>query len=82
MTFTVLWKHSKSLGGEKMSEPITLKAMRVNRGLTIQQMADACKVHPDTIIQWEAGKRFPNVPKILALQECLHCRFDDIRWVV
>lgn len=82
MIFAVSWKHSKRLGGEKMSEPITLKAMRVNRGLTIQQMADACKVHPDTIIQWEAGKRFPNVPKILALQECLHCRFDDIRWVV
>ena len=65
-----------------MSEPITLKAMRVNRGLTIPQVADACKVHPDTIIQWEAGKRFPNVPKILALQECLRCHFDDIRWNV
>ena len=82
MIFAVLWKHGKRLGGENMSERISLKAMRVNRGLTIQQMADACKVHPDPIIQWEAGKRFPNVPKILALQECLHCRFDDIRWVV
>lgn len=63
-----------------MSERISLKAMRVNRGLTISQVAEACEVHPDTIIQWEAGKRFPNVPRILKLQECLQCRFDDIRW--
>lgn len=65
-----------------MSEPITLKAMRVNRGLTIQQVADACNVHPATIIQWEAGKQFPNVKKILSLQSCLRCHFDDIRWNV
>ena len=63
-----------------MSKQMTLRSIRVDRVLTVPAVAEACGVHPDTVWAWETGKRFPNVPKIIKLQECLHCHFEDIKW--
>lgn len=65
-----------------MSQAISLRAMRVNRGISADQLAEKCGVNRTTITDWERGFRFPNVPKILKLEAALNCRFDDIRWNV
>lgn len=64
-----------------MSE-ITLKAARVNKGLT---QDDACKilnVSKKTLGSWESGKTFPKQPAIEKMCELYGVKFDQIRFEV
>lgn len=64
------------------NEPISLRAMRIDRGFSLRDLAKKCGVNPETIASWERGNSFPNVPYIIKLEGALACRFDDIRWNV
>lgn len=57
---------------------ITLKAARVNANLTQAIAAEKLGVSCDTLINWENGKTFPNVPKIQLIEELYHVRYQDI----
>lgn len=53
-------------GGKRMTK-ITLKAARVNRGLSQKKAAEKIGVAESTLYKWEAGKNKPNakyLPKI------------------
>lgn len=55
---------------------ITLKAARVNAHLTQTEAADKIGVAVSTLRNWEAGKTFPNKPKIDKLCEVYGVSFD------
>ena len=42
----------------------TLKACRVNKGLTIKEAAKKLNISEFTLMNYELGKTFPTVPKI------------------
>ena len=46
---------------------ITLRAARVNCGLTQQEAAEKLNVSLSTLKNWEAGKTFPKQPQIEAV---------------
>lgn len=46
---------------------ISLKAARVNAGLTQTQVAEALGKNPMTIASWENGKSTPNMRNLYAL---------------
>lgn len=48
---------------------ITLKAARVNAGLTQTDVATALKVDRSTVVGWESGKHKISADKLLALCE-------------
>lgn len=48
-------------------DKITLKAARVNAGLTQEQAAKAAGVGRNTIISWERGRKQPTPLKLLGL---------------
>lgn len=50
---------------------MTLKAARVNKGLTQVQAAKKLGISVDTLRMYEAGKTFPDVPTINKI-ECLY----------
>lgn len=56
----------------------TLKALRVNKCMSQQQVAAVLDVTPDTISNWENAKSFPNVPQIDALLKLYEVSYDDI----
>lgn len=56
----------------------TLKALRVNKCMSQQQVAAILDVTPDTISNWENAKSFPNVPQIDALLKLYEVSYDDI----
>lgn len=60
---------------------ITLKAARVNRGITQEELADILKVSKKTISSWESGKTVPKIDKIQPLCSTLGVEYNDIRWV-
>lgn len=57
---------------------ITLKAARVNRGLTQQEVAKAVKKSKNTIVNYENGKSIPDVEMGKALAELYGCSVDDL----
>jgi transcriptional regulator with XRE-family HTH domain len=59
---------------------ITLKAARVNRGLTQNDVAQALNVTKKTVSSWENGKTVPNIDKIEGLCALYGLKYDDIQW--
>ena len=57
---------------------VTLKAARVNAGLTQTQAAQALKVSPSTLWKWEKGRSAPNIAKVGELCELYKLSYDDI----
>lgn len=61
---------------------ITLKAARVNRGLTQKEVAIALGVSKKTVGAWENGKTVPNFDRIEALSALYGLKYDEIQWKV
>lgn len=57
---------------------ITLKAARVNAGLTQKEVSEYLDVTPETIRNWERGKSFPDVPQIKKLESKYGVEYKDI----
>lgn len=61
---------------------VTLKAARINKGLTQEDVAKAVKVTKKTVGSWETGKTMPKIDKIELLCNLFGCSYDDIAWNV
>ncbi len=57
---------------------MTLKAARVNSGLTQKEAAKAFGVSNKTVGDWEKGRSFPKADKIKLICEVYKCIYDDI----
>ncbi len=58
--------------------PITLKAARVNAGLTQKEAAKRLGVSNKTIWAWETGNTLPSAKKIKAICELYKMPYDSI----
>ena len=61
---------------------VTLKAARINKGLTQEDVAKALNVTKKTVGSWEMGKTMPKIDKIEHLCQLFGCSYDDICWNV
>lgn len=59
---------------------ITLKAARVNKGLTQQEVANHLNVTKKTVCSWEKGKTLPRFEKIEPLCSLYGLTYEDIAW--
>lgn len=57
---------------------ITLKAARVNAGLTQKQAADKIGVNVNSIVKWENGKNVPSAKYIPKITSAYNTTYDDI----
>lgn len=57
---------------------ITLRAARVNAGLTQKEAAAKLNVSNKTLWNWETGVRVPNINKVKAICELYGMSYDDI----
>ena len=57
---------------------ITLKAARVNAGMTQTEAAAAIKVNPTTLGNWEKGRPHPPADRAEQLCELYGASIDDI----
>lgn len=57
---------------------VSLKAMRVNSGLTQVEVAKRVNINVSTLIKWEKSKSYPTVEKLKSLCDIYGCTFDDI----
>lgn len=57
---------------------ITLKAARVNQGLTQKQAAKLLGVSADTVYNYENAKTFPNKKVIEKMEEVYKVSYDNL----
>lgn len=48
---------------------VTIKACRVNTGMSQREFADAIGVHLNTVNNWETGKREPTLSQLRKISE-------------
>ena len=60
---------------------MTLKALRVNKGLDQKSAAEKIGITPETLGRWEQGKSFPNVPQITRIEELYSVSYSDINFL-
>ena len=60
---------------------ISLKAARVNVGLTQTDAAELLGVNVNTVKNWEAGKSFPNQPAIDRICSVYGLAYDQINFL-
>ena len=57
---------------------ITLKSARVNKGLTQVEASKIIGISVETLIKYEAGKTFPDVPIIKRIEEAYGVPYNDL----
>lgn len=57
---------------------ITLKAARINKGLTQKQAAKCIGVRVETLAKYEKGKTFPNVPILQKIEHVYEIEYKDL----
>lgn len=57
---------------------VTLKAARVNAGLSQKKAGERIKVSKDTIANWEKGRSFPSAEKIKDIERVYKVKYDDL----
>lgn len=62
------------------SPKISLTAARVNAALTQKEFAKKCGVCETTVINWELGRRLPNVNMLRVIETALGYPADLIRF--
>ena len=64
----------------KMSDSIriTMRAARINAGLTMDEACKALKVSKTTIFNWENGYTVPDADKAIALSELYKLPLENI----
>ena len=60
---------------------ISLKAARVNSGLSQKEAANLLGVSNKTLHQWENGVSFPSVKHINLLCELYKVKYDDLNFL-
>lgn len=63
-------------------ERMSMKAVRIDRGMTQAELAKALNVNKKTVSSWEQGKTCPKADKIDAICETLNVSYDSVRWNV
>lgn len=59
-------------------QQITLKAARVNAGLTQSEAAKAIGVSISTLKNWEKGSTYPKQPHIMKICSLYNLQYDNI----
>ncbi len=57
---------------------ITLKAARINIGLTVEEAAKIIGISKDTLSNYERARTFPDVPTIKKMEDLYGVEYKDI----
>lgn len=60
---------------------MTLKAARVNKGLTQEQAAKALDISTESLSNYERGKSFPRVSLIKRMEDLYELSYNDIIFI-
>ena len=59
---------------------ITLKAARINAGLTLKEASERLDINMSTLRSWEDLTTFPNAKQIKKIEEVYNMPYDNIKF--
>ena len=62
--------------------PLTLKAIRINKGLSQEEAARALGISRDTLSNWERGETYPNIPQLKNIEKVYEVSYDSINFLL
>lgn len=79
MTVISLYNQKQEIARKELRVmAMTLKAARVNKGLTQREAAELLGVSKDTLWNYENSKTYPDVPVIKKIEEVYDIGYNDI----
>ena len=57
---------------------MSIKKMRINRGLSQKQLAELIGVEQQHVSRWENGKHRPSVDVLIKIAAVLNCNIGDL----
>lgn len=63
-------------------ETLTLRAIRVNKGWSLDEASVKIGVSKDTLSNWERGETYPNVPQIKRIEEVYSIPYNIINFLL
>lgn len=61
---------------------LTLKAIRINLGLTLEEASTMIGISKDTLANYERGTTYPDVPIIKRIEDVYNISYDKINFLV
>lgn len=61
-------------------EKLTLRAARINNGLTMREAAEIANISDRSIANYESGKRKPRIDILIRLADAYGMTLDQIKW--
>ena len=61
-------------------EKLTLRAARINKGLTMREAAEIVNISDRSIANYESGKRKPRIDTLIRLANAYGMTLDQIKW--
>ena len=61
---------------------MTLKAIRVNKGLSQEEAARLIGIGSDTLSNYERGITFPDIPVLKRIEKVYEVKYDDIKFLL
>lgn len=55
-----------------------IKQLRINAGLTIRDIQNACGLSSTSVCNWQNGKAMPTIDNLVILAALLQVKLDDI----
>ena len=54
------------------------RRLRISRGLTQKEVADALNIRQESVWKWESGDSLPRADKLTAIAKLFNCTVDDL----
>ena len=61
---------------------MTLKAARVNAGLTQLEVCEKLSISQPTLIKWERAESFPDIAQLKKIEKLYGVGYDDIDFLI
>ena len=61
---------------------MTLKAIRINKGLSQDEASKLIGIGSDTLSNYERGITFPDIPVLKKIEEVYEVKYDDINFLL
>lgn len=63
-------------------EQLTLRAIRTNKGLSLEEASIKIGVSKDTLSNWERGDTYPNVLQLKRIENVYNIHYDNINFLL
>lgn len=63
-------------------ETLTLRAIRINKGWSLEEASVKIGVSKDTLSNWERGETYPNVPQIKRIETVYNIPYNNINFLL